>query len=67
MPTKAVPDYDAIVAYVEKHGYMLLDMSLSWNAVHAALHHRGLGLRRVYDVRGEHIGWRAEPVRKHKP
>jgi hypothetical protein len=66
-PTKAVIDYDAIVAHVQQHGYMLLDMSLNWNAAHVGLHNRGFGLRKVYDVRGTQIGWRTEPVRKHKP
>jgi hypothetical protein len=66
LPTKVVTDYDAVVAHVDKHGYMLLDMSLNWNAAHVALHNRGLGLRKVYDVRGDQIGWRTEPVRRNK-
>lgn len=65
-PTKEVIDYDAIVAHVQQHGHMLLDMSLSWNPAHVGLHNRGYGLRKVYDELGAQIGWRVQPVRKSK-
>lgn len=65
MPTKVVPDYAAVAEHVKEHGYMLLDKSVPWNALHTSMHKFGLGVRQVRDPHtNEQIGWRVAPVRK---
>lgn len=66
LPTKTMPDYGMVASHVKKHGHMLLDLNLPYNAAHASLHRYGCGLRKVFDVEGKHVGWRVEPVKRHK-
>lgn len=65
VPTKVMPDYMAVVAHVQAHGYMLLDMDTNYNALHCCVLRHGMGVRQVRDPHtNEQIGWRVAPVRK---
>lgn len=67
--TVTTVDYEVIATHVKEHGFMLMKAGedFNYNASHATLHRRfNLGLRKVWDERGNQIGWRVEPARKHK-
>lgn len=64
VPTKVMTDWAAVREHVLEHGFMLLrNEGVQYNAGHASLHRYGMGLYKMRDTMGEHIGWAARPLK----
>lgn len=62
VPTKTVPDWQALVDAVDSSGPVLVPPDINANAAHAALHRRGLGVRAVREA-GRVVAYRIAPIK----
>lgn len=63
VPTKTVPDWQALADAVDLFGPVNIPPDIDANAAHAALHRRGLGVRKVKRG-GVHVAYVVGPLRK---